>query len=1142
MSHDSSRPVRLRLAALAAVFFAIAACCAVLPIPVRAATADTGWGPQGAIPTSSAATVRWDNRGNPAADMVDRGSYSAVPVAAQPIPHTLDPATGKPATYTDLATLPGSTAANNADVNAAAAFQNAQLNVSQTQSLAHQSVTVGLTGVVGNNFQNALGPSVVLMQCWGAAGDTQPDPSHCETGTSGAADTSMRFYTNDVISPQDRYLTDSGDYKIAASDMALLTGAMTPTGGGKATAQLVVQVPADATGTVEFDDAQGNVIQAGVPVTDGVASIQVPGQVVADDPTYTAIYHAAATSRYASAESGSLVLPAVRHFVGTPNVTSGDFSTLGNFAPAGTLAPFVFPAGTFTPGESVTLSLDAQDGTPQSLGTADAFGGLTADWTVPANLTGAHSVFINGFVGRQPGYEAGVAFTVAPLPAAGTASIADPTQVPFAAIDGTQIAAADAVSGGNIYYSVTSTNEQVDFEGATSATQTVSRTFEVDTGAQAPGLGCGARPDEPSTATCWLVAVPMGYAGDLGGLASQTSPLSPSQWAQRMQVQLSFAPVQTTCSGADAAVQSAGDETLAPAMASWIPSVCSADGIDLSYATLADQQARTDYANGAPGLVFSSAPVDADVGGGSGAPVYVPVGLTGLTIAVRAIDQRTRMPVTRLRLDARVIVKLLTESMAGAVDPFGDQAGGHQPVAAKVPWSTGGAGSSYVADQELQALNPGVELLPLYQSAVGGSEADIIVSSGQADGIDLLWQWLLADPDARAFLDGCPDPWGMTINPFYSTRTYAECPGQKAQLDAAAAAKIAVTAASYPPGYTYAPATYPPDGVTFPQPGYYQRDAAPATATVEAELPLTLADIHPQEGTLTEVGVDVSQGLEKSNTDPCFVDQESAAQCGSAPGQTMAWTNGATKGFFNNVLGLTDTATAAQYQLATAQLCSDYNNGSFSCVGAATASLQKAAAGFTTSGGVPVPTATPDIAGGAYPLTVPVYAEASTAVLGADGSHQVATVLSTITSSGQQPGFTQGSLPPGYAPLTPDLATLASAGIAKLKAVKGPKTPPQTSPGRRGATAPGTPETATAGQPPRSASPLQSPSAHASGSPGATGVAPPQQAQPAGLLVKTPATPSGFPQSGVAVGLAGAIACGGTSEVLRRRRKKGARK
>ena len=32
-----------------------------------------------------------------------------------------------------------------------------------------------------------------------------------------------------------------------------------------------------------------------------------------------------------------------------------------------------------------------------------------------------------------------------------------------------------------------------------------------------------------------------------------------------------------------------------------------------------------------------------------------------------------------------------------------------------------------------------------------------------------LWNWVLADPEAHAWLNGQPDQWGMKVNPIYST-------------------------------------------------------------------------------------------------------------------------------------------------------------------------------------------------------------------------------------------------------------------------------------------------------------------------------------------------------------------------------------
>lgn len=86
-----------------------------------------------------------------------------------------------------------------------------------------------------------------------------------------------------------------------------------------------------------------------------------------------------------------------------------------------------------------------------------------------------------------------------------------------------------------------------------------------------------------------------------------------------------------------------------------------------------------------------------------------------------------------------------------------------------------------------------------------------------------------------------------------------------------------------------------------------------------------------------------------------------------------------------------------------------------------------------------------DYASGAYPLTVPVYAAVSADLPAAD-QHNFANVLSYLVGTGQQPGFSPGDLPPGYAPLTKHLLDDAKAGIAVLRDAEDPSPSPRRPP------------------------------------------------------------------------------------------------
>lgn len=86
--------------------------------------------------------------------------------------------------------------------------------------------------------------------------------------------------------------------------------------------------------------------------------------------------------------------------------------------------------------------------------------------------------------------------------------------LPFQSIDGKRDTSLDS------QFTVVTTNEIGTFRVGEDGTG--ERLFEVQTGSEAPGLGCGYRPDAPSMSTCWLVAVPK--VGTAGGKYTTGSP------------------------------------------------------------------------------------------------------------------------------------------------------------------------------------------------------------------------------------------------------------------------------------------------------------------------------------------------------------------------------------------------------------------------------------------------------------------------------------------------------------------------------------------------------------------------------------------------------------------------------------------
>ena len=197
------------------------------------------------------------------------------------------------------------------------------------------------------------------------------------------------------------------------------------------------------------------------------------------------------------------------------------------------------------------------------------------------------------------------------------------------------------------------------------------------------------------------------------------------------------------------------------------------------------------------------------------------------------------------------------------------------------------------------------------------------------------------DDAARSYLNGCPDPWGTVINPFYSTRSYAECPDEAVVLESEAKAKRDATTKTAT--FVDVPMTYPPAGSAFPLSNYYERDAV--TTVGQERLPLTFTSMHPRENSFAVTGRDVGRVRHRKNTGWCIVrcSIRVAWEPRTDPG---AWKSTQYPKLWGSrrTFGITDSVSAAKYQLQTALLCDETGEH---CVGADTESLQKAADGST---------------------------------------------------------------------------------------------------------------------------------------------------------------------------------------------------
>lgn len=358
----------------------------------------------------------------------------------------------------------------------------------------------------------------------------------------------------------------------------------------------------------------------------------------------------------------------------------------------------------------------------------------------------------------------------------GAANPNSPGEVPFKSVDGT------LVTGNlqnNRLYNYNTTNE-ADF-ARTSADGSGKEFFEVQTAYEAPHLGCGmpvTKNGHTVPRSCWLVIVPQGHL-DLDGkpYADHTqvnagSPVSSTNWKNRVAVKLDFNEVGATCPLGSDERPTSGSELAADAITSWQAALCPS-GTVYGYTELGEPDARARLENkGDSGLVFTTRPLNA-TDDASYAPVALSGVVIGFTIERRAragapdsVRKLTGTKVESIDLTPRLVAKLLTESYRNST--WGSVTGSaSSPVVAKgYGWALKNP-DGLASDPEFLKYNP--EFAQLSVSETPATDTDLITALGHSDSARAVWRWIASDRDARRFLAGIPDDWGMTVNPYYST-------------------------------------------------------------------------------------------------------------------------------------------------------------------------------------------------------------------------------------------------------------------------------------------------------------------------------------------------------------------------------------
>ena len=533
-----------------------------------------------------------------------------------------------------------------------------------------------------------------------------------------------------------------------------------------------------------------------------------------------------------------------------------------------------------------------------------------------------------------------------------------------------------------------------------------SAKFEVQTAQQSPGLGCGtpitAADGTITGSSCWLVIVPRGIAD--GGSSSITqSGLFEGAWKHKLAVKLDFRPIGLHCALGASERQISGSELVAGAVASWQPKLCNADGGSIyTIATGSEADALVSANGTAPApLALTSLPLEADV---TDALAYAPVALTGLSISF-AIDRETkavqgipeeyaakeRLPFETLNLTPRLVAKLLTNSYIDSL-PYGAD---RSHLNYSSPADPGHNPRNITFDPDFIAVNGGPDGEWAYQAISTPSLADMLVPQGRSDAATALWTYVMADAEAVDFLAGTADEWGMVVNPWSSTDATVNKNGSAFEL--------------------------PRDN--FPKADSSEQPASPGVD------PINVVTWRPYTNDLDSGAYLILRGDGQilGGWDPQSTPPKYSKSVRSVPG-------------IQRVIGLTDTASAAKYQVFSAALL----NPAGKFVAPTTESLSAAAAAMTVSSGQsqvygfdPRSTAASG-APGAYPLAMPVYAATNPAATDAELRLSYANFIRYAVGAGQEPGTEVGKLPAGYAPIPSGWKTQALAAATVIEAAAAP--------------------------------------------------------------------------------------------------------
>ena len=286
-----------------------------------------------------------------------------------------------------------------------------------------------------------------------------------------------------------------------------------------------------------------------------------------------------------------------------------------------------------------------------------------------------------------------------------------------------------------------------------------------------PAFGGRQDPNSPTNCADHSLDYPTeanGYQDDPTTLASDNMFGAACSWANRLVVPLSFAATPSNCPNTTASFGAAGSPMLSRALQQWQAGWChGSSALSLNYnSTSNEYEARSSFLNGGQALTSSTdVALTSQPGDGGRKHTYAPIANTDVAIAFVIDDPKTGRVIPDLTLNARLMAKLLTQSYSLQ---FACTSGGTTTKQSNTcDPAIKGNPSSIFTDPEFLALNPQITSADYSAQNLAVGEFLPTVVSGDSDLTWALTSWIASDAEARAFLAGQDDSWGMHVNSYY---------------------------------------------------------------------------------------------------------------------------------------------------------------------------------------------------------------------------------------------------------------------------------------------------------------------------------------------------------------------------------------